>query len=94
MQYRDELEKLRQRSVKGTEGSVRCIKGIPKVFPGKLALTPEKLNAIRSQYNQRIQKHAVESTDFSIRVADSHFNKILNGILSNYMRKTVHQNAI
>lgn len=87
MQYKNELEKLCQRSVKGTAGNIRHVNGVQKYYPPKLPLTPKKDMAVRHQYNQRITKKVTDSSDFSKRIADAYFNKILNGILSNFMTK-------
>lgn len=94
MQYKNELSKLSERSVKGTAGGIRHVNGIPKLCLPKPPLTPKKVMAIRHQYNRRITQRVQDSTDFSKRIADVYFNKILNGVLSNFTRQIKwNQNA-
>lgn len=94
MQYKNELEKLCQRSVKGTAGNMRHVNGVLKCYAPKPPLTPKKVMDIRHLYNQRITKGVTDSSDFSKRISDSYFNKILNGILSNITNRIdSNQNA-
>lgn len=86
MQYKNDLEKLCERSVKGTAGNIRHVNGVPKHCRPKPPLTPEKVMAIRHHYNQRITNKVADSSDFSKRIANAYFNKILNGILSHFTK--------
>lgn len=87
MQYKDELEKLSQRSVKGNAESVRKSKGVDVIYAAKLPLSPEKVNPVRARYNERIRENCVDSLEFSKRFSDVYFNKLLNITLSNHGRK-------
>lgn len=86
--YKNDLEKLMCRSIKGIEERSRSFKGVMSMLPSKPAFTPEKLRAVRSQYNMRIQANCMDSTEFAKRISDKYFNKLLNSVLSNRMKKT------
>lgn len=66
---------------------VRIHNGVSKTYSAKPALTPEKVQAVRFRYNERIQKNCIETLEFSKRFSDAYFNKLLNGVLSNIARK-------
>lgn len=83
MLYDGQTDKLSHRCVRGTKERVVKSRHGTKIHPAKLPITPMKFNAIRSAYNQRIEKHCPDSLDFTKRISDAHFNKILNAVLSN-----------
>lgn len=87
MQYKDDLEKLAQRSVRGIARTVRTNNGVLATYPVKPALSPEKVKAVRSRYNERIRKNCIDSVEFAKRISDVYFNKLLNTVLSNHGRK-------
>lgn len=89
MLYQGSIGKLRNRSVKGTCESIRRYKDASRSYVAKAPLTPEKVSAIRYCYNQRIQKYAVESSDFNQRFSDGSFNKLLSMAIHNNKRKGV-----
>lgn len=87
--YDGEMDKLSHRSVHGTkERVVRSRNGVTKLYPAKPPITPQKLNAIRSLYNQRIEKKCPDALDFSKRLAGAYFNKIVHAVLSNCARQS------
>lgn len=90
MQYSNCIDKLRNRSVKGTGYNVRRCKDAVKRFRAKPALTPEKVSAIRLYYNERIQKYSTDSTDFSKRYSDIYFNKLLSSGIFNIGKNVVN----
>lgn len=71
---------------------VRMHNGVLKTYPAKPALTPKKLSAIRSQYFQRIYKHCADSTEFSERISDIRFNKLLNSNITNNITRMKKEN--
>lgn len=81
--YESDPDILSNRSVVGVKARTRNINGSIKVYPAKPALTPEKLNAVRSQYYMRIQSNCVDSVDFTKRISDVYFKKLLSNALSN-----------
>lgn len=83
MLYDGQTDKLSHRSVRGTKERVVKSRNGTKFHPAKLPITPTKLNAIRSAFNQRIEKHCPDSLDFTKRISVAYFNKILNAVLSN-----------
>lgn len=87
MQYKDDLEKLAQRSVRGIAQTVRINNGVLTTYSAKPALSPEKVKAVRSRYNERVRKNCIDSVEFSKRLSDVYFNKLLNTSLSNHGRK-------
>lgn len=87
MQYRNSISKLSNRSVKGTCENTRRCKDVQKIYGAKPALSPEKVSAIRHYYNQRIHKHAVESSDFNKRFGDIYFKKLLSQAINNIAKR-------
>lgn len=92
MQYKDDLEKLGERSVKGIRDTVRVYNGVTISYPSKLPLSPEKINAVRARFNERITANCADSLSFSSRISDTYFKKLLNVILSNHGRKRKTEN--
>lgn len=88
MLYESDSHKLVNRSVTGMKSRARNSNGTTKTYSAKPALTPEKLKAVRSYYNARIQVNCVESTEFGKRISDQYFNKLLNSALSNQVKKS------
>lgn len=93
MQYRNSIDKLSNRSLKGTCEKTRRHKDTQIMLRAKPPLTPEKVGAIRKIYNQRIHTYAIESSDFNKRIADGNFNKHLASAIHNITRKKLARAA-
>lgn len=87
MQYSDEIEKLNNRSVKKTNQFTRKTRGVIVEYPGKDALTPEKVAAIKEAYVHRVVKFADNKADYDVRSNDGYFHKFLSGCISNIIAK-------
>lgn len=85
--YKENMDKLVNRSVKGTKKRARTSKGVTKQHSAKLPLTPEKISILRSLFIERITEKCAESTEFTKRNSDVYFNKLLNQFLTIQARK-------
>lgn len=75
--YENDSSVLMNKSIKGLPGRIRNCNGVIRIYPAKPALTPEKLKAVRSHYNMRIQANCADSIGFSKRISDIYFNKLV-----------------
>lgn len=88
MRCRDRRQTLCNRSLKGTAGGIRrCRDGRVQNYPAKLALTPEKVTAIRYYYNQRIRKYVQDQSQFNKRINTEYFNKLVATAIFNISKK-------
>lgn len=91
MLYKDNLSTLYTKSIRG--GKRRMVKdGVMTEYPATEAISPGKYNALKSQYESRIEGTATDDPEhFEERMSDAYFRRNLSYSIKNIRTRLTKQ---